>query len=211
VGRELPAAVVLDIRLPDLNGWEVLSALKGDPSTVAVPVVVVSILDERGKGFALGADEYLVKPVSRDDVLSALARVRALPDRGTLLAIDDDPHAVELVRAVLQPAGWRVETAADGTAGIAAARSLLPTAILLDLLMPGIDGFAVVETLRRDPRTAAIPIVVLTAKALSDEDKDRLRGQISYVAQKGDFDPALLVDLVRRATANHLAAPADRP
>jgi signal transduction histidine kinase/DNA-binding response OmpR family regulator len=211
VRRELPAAVVLDIRLPDLTGWEVLSALKGNPATVAVPVVVVSILDERGKGFALGADEYLVKPVSREDVLSALGRVQALPERGTLLAIDDDAHAVELVKTVLQPAGWRVVTATDGAAGIAAARSLLPTAILLDLLMPGIDGFEVVETLRRDERTSAIPIVVLTAKALSEADKDRLRGQISYVAQKGDFDPALLVDLVRRATANHLAAPAERP
>jgi signal transduction histidine kinase/DNA-binding response OmpR family regulator len=211
VRRELPAAVVLDIRLPDLEGWEVLSALKGDASTVAVPVVVVSILDERGKGFALGADEYLVKPVSREDVLAALARVRALPERGTLLAIDDDPHAVQLVQTVLQPAGWRVVTATDGAAGIAAARSLLPTAILLDLLMPGIDGFEVVEALRRDERTSGIPIVVLTAKAISSAEKDRLRGQISYVAQKGDFDPALLVELVRRATANHLAAPSDRP
>jgi signal transduction histidine kinase/DNA-binding response OmpR family regulator len=210
VRHELPAAVVLDIRLPDLDGWEVLSALKADTSTAAVPVVVVSILDERGKGFALGADEYLVKPVSREDVLSALARVRALPERGTLLAIDDDPHAVELVKTVLQPAGWTVVSATDGASGIAAARSLLPAAILLDLLMPGIDGFAVVEALREDTHTSTIPIVVLTAKALSEAEKDRLRGQISYVAQKGDFNPALLVNLVRRATANHLASRVDR-
>jgi signal transduction histidine kinase/DNA-binding response OmpR family regulator len=211
VRRELPAAVVLDIRLPDLDGWEVLGALKGDTSTVAVPVVIVSIMDERGRGFALGADEYLVKPVSRDDVLSALARVQALPERGTLLAIDDDPHAVELVKAVLQPAGWTVLSATDGAEGIANARSLRPSAILLDLLMPGIDGFAVVDALRAAPETSDIPIVVLTAKALSSEERDRLRGRISYVAQKADFNPAQLVDLVRRATANHLAAPADRP
>jgi threonine synthase len=144
-------------------------------------------------------------------VLSALARVRALPERGTLLAIDDDPHAMELVKAVLQPAGWTVITATDGAAGITAARSLLPTAILLDLLMPGIDGFAVVEALREDAATSAIPIVVLTAKAMSEAEKDRLRGRISYVAQKGDFNPALLVDLVRRATANYLASPTERP
>jgi CheY-like chemotaxis protein len=211
VRRQLPAAVVLDIHLPDLNGWDVLAALKADPSTVAVPVVVVSIVDERGRGFALGADEYLVKPVSRDDVLSALARVRALPDRGTLLAIDDDPLSVELVKAVLQPAGWTVLTAADGATGIVLARSRKPTAILLDLLMPGIDGLTVVEVLRADPETANIPIVVLTAKALSPSDKERLTGRISYVAQKGDFDQAHLVDLVRRAAANHLASPADRP
>ena len=211
VRRELPAAVVLDIHLPDLEGWDVLAALKADPSTVAVPVVVVSIVDERGRGFALGADEYLVKPVSRDDMLSALARVRALPEHGTLLAIDDDPLSVELVRAVLQPAGWTVVTAADGATGIVLARSRKPTAILLDLLMPGIDGLTVVEVLRADPATAKIPIVVLTAKALSPADKERLKGRISYVAQKGDLDQALLVDLVRRAAANHLASPADRP
>jgi signal transduction histidine kinase/DNA-binding response OmpR family regulator len=211
VRRTLPAAVVLDIRLPDLDGWEVLAALKADPETVAVPVVVVSMVDERGKGFALGADEYLVKPASREDVLSALARVRALPERGTVLAIDDDPLAVDLVKAVLQPAGWTVVSATDGATGIAAARSRRPAAILLDLLMPGIDGFAVVEALRTDPETSSIPIVILTAKAMSPVEKDRLRGRISYVAHKGEFDPALLVDLVRRATANHLTFPADRP
>jgi signal transduction histidine kinase/DNA-binding response OmpR family regulator len=211
IRRELPAAVVLDIRLPDLDGWEILAALKADPSTVAVPVVVVSMLDERGKGFALGADEYLVKPVSREDVLSALARVQALPDRGTLLAIDDDPHSVDLVKAVLEPAGWTVLGARDGATGIAVARARRPAAILLDLLMPGIDGFAVVEALRADPETSQIPIVVLTAKALDPAEKDRLRGRISYVAHKGDFSPALLVDLVRRATANNLISRAERP
>jgi signal transduction histidine kinase/CheY-like chemotaxis protein len=211
VRRHRPAAVVLDIHLPDLDGWDVLAALKADPSTVAVPVVIVSIVDERGRGFALGADEYLVKPVSRDDVLSALARVRALPDRGTLLAIDDDPMSVELVKTVLQPAGWTVVTAADGATGIVLARTRKPTAILLDLLMPGIDGLTVVEVLRADPETADVPIVVLTAKALSAADKERLKGRISYVAQKGDFDQALLIDLVRRAAANHVTTPADRP
>jgi signal transduction histidine kinase/DNA-binding response OmpR family regulator len=211
VRRQRPAAVVLDIHLPDLDGWDVLAALKADPSTVAVPVVIVSIVDERGRGFALGADEYLVKPVSRDDVLSALARVRALPDRGTLLAIDDDPMSVELVKTALQPAGWTVVTAADGATGIVLARSRKPTAILLDLLMPGIDGLTVVEVLRADPETADIPIVVLTAKELSATDKERLTGRISSVAQKGDFDQAQLIELVRRAAANHLTTPADRP
>ncbi|HEX2362842.1 MAG TPA: response regulator [Jiangellaceae bacterium] len=206
-----PAAVVLDIRLPDIDGWELLTTLKADPATAAVPVIVVSMLDERGKGFALGAAEYLVKPVNREDVLSALGRVGALPDGGTLLAIDDDPLAVELVRAILQPAGWSVLSAGDGEAGVALARSRRPAAILLDLLMPGLDGFGVVEALRMDPETAAIPIVVLTAKTLSSAERDRLRGRISYVAQKGDFDPARLVDLVRRATGRQAPSTADTP
>jgi signal transduction histidine kinase/DNA-binding response OmpR family regulator len=200
VRREHPDAVVLDIRLPDMDGWEVLTALKADPATAAIPVVVVSILDERGTGFALGAAEYLVKPVSRDDVLAALARVRVLPDAGTLLVIDDDPLALELVEAVLEPRGWTVLRASDGPTGTALARSRRPSVVLLDLLMPGMDGFAVVEALRSESVTKDIPIVVFTAKTLTSADKDRLRGRISFVAQKSEFDPAVLVDLVSRAT-----------
>ena len=200
VRRKQPAAVVLDIRLPDMDGWEVLTALKADPVTAEIPVVVVSMLDERGTGFALGAAEYLVKPVSREHVLAALARVGVLPEAGTLLVIDDDPLALELVTAVLEPRGWTVLSASDGETGTAMARSHRPSVVLLDLLMPGMDGFAVAEALRSDAATRAIPIVVLTAKTLTRADKDRLRGRISYVAQKSEFDPAVLISLVTRAT-----------
>ena len=200
VRRQQPAAVVLDIRLPDMDGWEVLTALKADPVTAEIPVVVVSMLDERGTGFALGAAEYLVKPVSREHVLAALSRVGVLPEAGTLLVIDDDPLALELVTAVLEPRGWTVLSAGDGETGTAMAKSHRPSVVLLDLLMPGMDGFAVAEALRSDATTRAIPIVVLTAKTLTRADKDRLRGRISYVAQKSEFDPAVLVSLVTRAT-----------
>jgi CheY-like chemotaxis protein len=166
------------------------------------------MLDERGRGFALGAAEYLVKPVSREDMVSALARVRVLPETTrTLLAIDDDPLALELVKAVLEPDGWTVLKATDGEAGIALARSRLPSVVLLDLLMPDMDGFAVVEALRRDPVTRGIPIVVLTAKTMTAAEKDRLRGRIAYVAQKATFDPAFLVELVHRATRAHATVP----
>jgi signal transduction histidine kinase/DNA-binding response OmpR family regulator len=200
VRRRHPAAVVLDIRLPDMDGWEVLTALKADPVTAEIPVVVVSMLDERGMGFALGAAEYLVKPVSREHVLAALSRVGVLPEAGTLLVIDDDPLALELVTAVLEPRGWTVLSAGDGETGTAMARSHQPSVVLLDLLMPGMDGFAVAEALRSDSATRAIPIVVLTSKTLTPADRDRLRGRISYVAQKNEFDPAVLVGLVTRAT-----------
>jgi signal transduction histidine kinase/CheY-like chemotaxis protein len=203
VRREQPCAVVLDIRLPGMDGWEVLAALKADARTASTPVVVVSILDEPGRGFAVGAAEYLVKPVSREDILAALTRVGVLPEVSrTLLTIDDDPLAVELVKAVLQPEGWTVLSATDGQVGIAMARSQRPSAVLLDLLMPGTDGFAVLEALRTDPVTMSIPIIVLTAKTLTRDDRDRLRGRIWDVAQKDDFKPAVLVDLVRRAAAH---------
>jgi CheY-like chemotaxis protein len=201
VRRRHPAAVVLDIRLPGgMDGWDVLAAIKADPTTARVPVVVVSMVDERGRGFALGAADYLVKPVSREDVVAALTSVNVLPgSERTLLAIDDDPLAVELVKAVFETEGWTVLTATDGEEGITIARSRRPSVVVLDLLMPGVDGFAVLEALRSDPTTRATPVVVLTAKTMTREDRERLSGQISYIAEKGGFDPAVLVELVRRA------------
>ena len=201
VRQRRPSAVVLDIRLPGMDGWDVLATLKADPATAPIPVVVVSMVDERGRGFALGAAEYLVKPVSRDDVLSALTRVIVLPDSNrTLLAIDDDPLVIELVKAVLEPEGWQVLSAADGETGVALARSRQPAVVLLDLLLPGMDGFEIAAALHDDSTTQQIPIIVLTSMTMTRADKERLQGRISYVAQKGNFDPALLVDLVHRTT-----------
>jgi CheY-like chemotaxis protein len=201
VRRRHPAAVVLDIRLPGgMDGWDVLAAIKADPETAAVPVVVVSMVDERGRGFALGAADYLVKPVGREDVLAALTRVSVLSQAGrTLLAIDDDPLTVELVKAALETEGWTVLTATDGEEGIAITRAQRPSVVVLDLLMPGMDGFAVLEALRTDETTRSTPIVVLTAKTMTPEDRERLRGRISSIAEKGNFDRTLLADLVRRA------------
>jgi len=201
VRQRRPSAVVLDIRLPGMDGWDVLATLKADPATAPIPVVVVSMVDERGRGFALGAAEYLVKPVSRDDVLSALTRVTVLPDSNrTLLAIDDDPLVIELVKAVLEPEGWQVLGAADGETGVALARSRQPAVVLLDLLLPGMDGFEIAAALHDDSTTQQIPIIVLTSMTMTRADKERLQGRISYVAQKGNFDPALLVALVHRTT-----------
>jgi CheY-like chemotaxis protein len=200
VRQKRPSAVVLDIRLPGMDGWDVLATLKADPGTAPIPVVVVSMVDERGRGFALGAAEYLVKPVGRDDVLSALSRVIVLPDSDrSILAIDDDPLVIEFVKAVLEPEGWQVLGAADGETGVALARSRQPAVVLLDLLLPGMDGFEIAGALHDDSATRHIPIIVLTSTTMTRADKERLRGRISYVAQKGTFDPAHLVALVQGA------------
>ncbi len=114
-----PAAVILDILLPRLNGWEVLAELKSDPATAAIPVVIVSMIDEQGAGFALGAADYLVKPVERDSLLDALARcVAPRRDRRTVVAIDDDPVDLDLLDAVLAPDGWEVLRASGGEEGV---------------------------------------------------------------------------------------------
>src|SRR5215469_3199439 len=203
VRRLNPAGVILDILLPGVDGWEVLAQLKADPGTAAIPVIVVSMVDERGRGFALGAAEYLVKPVGKEQLLAALYRAAAMPERQhTVVAIDDDPMAIELVRASLEPEGWTVVGAATGQEGLALIRERQPSAVLLDLLMPGMDGFEVVEALRADPDTKSVPVVILTSKSMNQEDKERLQGRITYVARKTEFDLSGLGGLLRWASTS---------
>jgi signal transduction histidine kinase/DNA-binding response OmpR family regulator len=209
VRRLSPAGVILDILLPGIDGWEVLARLKADPRTAPIPVIVVSMLDERGRGFALGAAEYLVKPVGKEPLLAAVYRAAAMPEREhTVVAIDDDPRAIKLVRANLEPEGWTVLGAPTGREGLALIRERQPSVVLLDLLMPGMDGFEVVEALRADPGTKAIPVVILTSKSMTPQDKERLRGRITYVARKTEFDLSGLAGLLRWAsTSRESSAP----
>jgi CheY-like chemotaxis protein len=195
-----PVAIVLDILLPRLDGWDFLALAKADPAISHIPIVIVSMLDERGRGFALGAADYLVKPVDREALLATLRRVTGLAIGGggaRILAIDDDPMALELIEAVLRPEGYTVLKATSGSDGIRVARQEQPGLVILDLLMPEVDGFMVVERLRADPATADIPIVILTSRSMATEEKDRLNGQISYLAHKGEFSRTAFADIVR--------------
>jgi len=197
--RLAPTVVVLDVLLPRLNGWDVLARLKRDAATAAIPVVVVSMLDERGAGFALGAAEYLVKPVDHEELLRAVTRCVMPPGDGrTVVAIDDDPVDLDLVEAVLGPQGWTVVRALGGEEGVRVVARERPAVVLLDLLMPDIDGFEVVERLRADPRVADVPIVVLTSKDMTAADRERLSGRISVLARKGTFRQDQLAEAVRR-------------
>ncbi len=195
-----PALITLDLLLPRVDGWDLLVRLKGDPGTREIPVVIVSIIDQPGKGFALGAADYLLKPVGREDLLHALRRVNLTgqqKERKTILTIDDDPMAVELVESILTKEGFRVLKAYGGEEGLSTARQEAPALIILDLLMPGVDGFTVVERLRADPTTATIPIVILTSKNLTLHEKERLSGEITYLARKSEFSRIEFVELVR--------------
>jgi signal transduction histidine kinase/CheY-like chemotaxis protein len=208
----LPAAVLLDVLLPRLDGWDVLAHLKADAATAGLPVVIVSMLDERGKAFALGAADYLVKPVGREEVLDALHRCMAAPDvRRTVVVIDDDPVDLDLVEASLGPEGYSVLRATTGEHGLELVRREQPAVVLVDLLMPGLDGFAVVERLKADPATADIPVVVLTAKDMTPDDRRRLAGQISHLAQKGAYGRAELVALVDAVARNGAKTGEARP
>jgi signal transduction histidine kinase/CheY-like chemotaxis protein len=192
--RLRPAAIVLDVVLPVLDGWEVLRRLKADDATCEIPVVIVSVIDEQELGFALGAVDYLVKPVSRQLLVAALERlVREIDpsrptgavDRMRVLAIDDDPEALELYTEKLGRAGYAVTAARGGHEGIRLAHEAAPDVILLDLLMPDLNGWEVAAALQTDPVTSRIPILVLTSHDLSEADKARLNGHVRHVLHKG--------------------------
>ena len=197
-----PSLVTLDLLLPKIDGWDLLVRLKEESATREIPVVIVSIVDQRGKGFALGAADYLIKPVSREGLMNVLQRVNLTRRRQregvTILTIDDDPMAVELVETILTGEGFRVLKAHGGEEGLAVAHREAPALIILDLLMPEVDGFAVVERLHADPATAAIPIVILTSKSLTPDEKERLNGEIAYLAHKSEFSRTAFVELVQR-------------
>lgn len=196
-----PALITVDILLPKIDGWELLTRLKADQTTALIPVVVVSIIDEPGRGFSLGAADYLLKPVDREVLVRVIQRVARSSASGqrerTVLVIDDDPVILELIEAVLRPEGFEVLKAKDGRHGLQMAHERNPALVVLDLLMPQMDGFEVVDEMKGRPETAAIPIVVLTNKSLSREEKDRLNGRIIAIRQKGEFHREDFVAQVR--------------
>ncbi|MBO9360615.1 MAG: response regulator [Thermoflexus sp.] len=211
--RLRPDAITLDIRMPQKDGWTVLQELKADPQTRAIPVIICSILNERGRGFSLGAAEYLVKPFTEEELLEAIQRADGRPRPLKVLVIDDSEGDRQLIRRVLENAGgYHVLEAANGPEGVALARRERPDLVILDLMMPEMDGFAVVEALREDPSTRSLPILVLTAKALTEEDRRRLNGRIERLLQKAGADPeallAEILEVVRRAR-HPLGAPAE--
>jgi CheY-like chemotaxis protein/anti-sigma regulatory factor (Ser/Thr protein kinase) len=201
--RLTPGAVVLDILLPKLDGWAFLTQVKADPVTREVPIIIVSIIDQKGKGFALGAADYLIKPVQKDDLLRTLrafslaTKVQTAPVQ--ILVIDDDPKAVELLAAVLEPEGFRVLRAYGGEAGIEVARAEQPDLIILDLLMPEVNGFEVLDRLAQSSVTRRLPVILFTLKQLTAEEQQRVQGRIASLAQKEAFNPKEFVELVKEA------------
>jgi signal transduction histidine kinase/CheY-like chemotaxis protein len=191
LARELhPAAVTLDIMMPDLDGWTVLAAIKGDPDLVDLPVILMTIVDEKNRGYALGATEYLVKPVDRKklvDVLRALCGSTGRP----LLMVDDDDLGRRQMRAALEQQGWTVTEASDGRDALTRLSEARPDVIVLDLMMPHMDGFEFLEEMRRKAEWRDIPVVVVTARDLTDADRLRLNGGVERIIQKTDRDDML--------------------
>jgi signal transduction histidine kinase/DNA-binding response OmpR family regulator len=201
--RELrPDAITLDVMMPGMDGWAVLSALKADPDVADIPVIMLTIVDDRNLGYALGASEYLTKPIDRERLVTVLKQHRR---HGPILVVDDDAELRQLLRRMLEPEGYAVLEAENGREALERLRDTSPSAILLDLMMPEMDGFEFVTELRRHESGRAIPIVVITAKDLSREDRDRLNGYVEKILQKGPYDRDRLLAEVRELVASSVA------
>jgi signal transduction histidine kinase/CheY-like chemotaxis protein len=182
-----PVAITLDVLLPELDGWEVMANLKRDEATCHIPVLVVSVVNEPELAKAFGAFDYLVKPVRANDLLQRLSRFKfaRTSEEVRLLVVDDEQANRDLLVKVLEPAGFTVIVAEGGREGINLAKTSEPDLVLLDLMMPEVSGFDVVEALRGDAATQAIPIMVLTGKDLTEADKRQLNGHVSTILSRG--------------------------
>lgn len=192
-----PDLIILDVMMPKVDGWSVLSALKSDPQLADIPVIMQSVRDDRDLGFMLGASEYLVKPVDRSKLV-ALLRLHTLSPDASILIVDDDQATRRAVSKTLLAEGWKVVEAQHGIEALAAVKTQRPAAILLDLVMPEMDGFEFLHNLHAHPPWRDIPVVVLTSKDLTEDDRKRLQGGVERVLEKGTLSRHRFLDEVRR-------------
>ena len=199
LARELrPDLIMLDVLMPSVDGWAVLSRLKSDPELADIPVIMVSVTGNQAMGVALGASDFLVKPVDREQLVKALDRHMQRSGERTILVVEDDATTRSMLRRTLERQGWSVAEAGNGNEGLERVRASRPALVLLDLMMPGMDGFAFLDALR-EQGDAALPVVVLTAKELTRAEQERLSGHVRNVIEKGSYTQAQLEHEVRRA------------
>jgi signal transduction histidine kinase/CheY-like chemotaxis protein len=193
-----PIAITLDVMMPDLDGWSVLAALRQDPELAEIPVIMITILDEHRRGVALGAAGYLTKPIDRERLHRMVSRFRASARPTRVLLVEDDKDQRERLRGWLQGEQWVVQESANGREALTRLQADKPDVILLDLMMPEMDGFAVVAALQKEPRWRDIPVIVITARDLDAKDRERLNSGVQSVLVKETFRPRELVERIRQ-------------
>ena len=195
--RLTPDAITLDVLMPEMDGWSVLAALKADPALAEIPVIMASIVDDSSLGFALGASDYLTKPVDRERLLATVRRY--VTESGpAVLIVEDDATTRAMLRRTLEKAGCTVVEAANGRAALAVLARVRPGLVLLDLMMPEMDGFDFLDVFRRHETWRTVPVVVITGKDLSETDRQRLNGGVARVLQKGGLGRDALLAEVRQ-------------
>ena len=197
-----PAAITLDVMMPDMDGWSVLRVLKADPALRAIPVIMLSMIDDRTRGYSLGAVDYLTKPVDREQLNKTLSRYYcAEEDTCPVLLVEDDTETREVMARTLVKAGWTVSEAGNGQEALDIMSGLHPRLILLDLMMPVMDGFDFLTVMRARPEWRHIPVIVITAKDLTADDRNRLTGRVEEIVEKSAYTHEQLLQHVSEAVA----------
>ena len=197
-----PDLITLDIMMPRMDGWSVLTALKSDPELASIPVIVVTITTDRGVALSLGAADFMTKPIERGRLVSLLDTL--LHDRGTVLLIEDDPQSRELTQRQLQRLNVEVIEACNGREAVTwLSENPAPGMILLDLLMPEMDGFSVLDAIEQHPKWRHIPVVILTGKELNASERELLQGRVHDVLAKGSISAKDLASVVRQTLREH--------
>ncbi|HNF36800.1 MAG TPA: GAF domain-containing protein, partial [Anaerolineales bacterium] len=195
----MPDAILLDILIPDKDGWQVLHDLKVDERTANIPVILLTIVDKKALGFRLGASAYLLKPLNPREVIDTLSRVTKKIGRTHIhvLVVDDDPHIPDMLKQILPASEFDLRSAEDGVQGLEAIAMSVPDVLLLDIMMPRLDGFGVIKRLRANPATRELPIIVISAKELTDDEAARLKESVAFIMRKQGFDGEKLVEEIR--------------
>jgi hypothetical protein len=190
-----PDAIILDVMMPGMDGWSVLTAIKSDPTIADIPVIMMTIVDEKEMGFSLGATDYLTKPINPHRLLSIVRNYQqksctddeAEAEDRHILVVEDDEVTREMLRRILVKDGWNVKEAANGRLALDSIAEKHPDLILLDLMMPEMGGFQVISKLRTTPGWQAIPVIVVTAMELTEDEKAFLNGSVAQILQKAAY------------------------
>jgi CheY-like chemotaxis protein len=190
-------AITLDVMMPEMDGWTVLAALKADAELQDIPVIMLTMVDDPARGFSLGAAEYTTKPVNRGRLSRLIKKYTCAHPPCGVLVVDDDAAARARTRIILEKEGWKVSEAENGRAALECMEQERPVLVLLDLVMPEMDGFEFAGRMRRHPEWRSVPIVVVTSRDLSGEERRRLNGYVETILQKDGDSPEALLHQVR--------------
>ncbi|MGB2868075.1 MAG: response regulator [Bacteroidota bacterium] len=206
----LPKVVILDVMMPQKDGWAVLRELKDDPALKSIPVIMHTIIDNRNLGFAVGAQDYLIKPVDHDTLIKTIKRYERPARALNILIVDDEYDQREILSRLLLKEGWKVRTADGGRSALTLLGEALPDVITLDLIMPNMDGFEFLKLVKENERWSRIPILILTSMDLKKIDYDTLTKSAATILRKREFDPQQLLNILRRYAQTTIHEPEAR-
>ncbi|MDX1400950.1 MAG: response regulator [Kiloniellales bacterium] len=205
--RLIPSAITLDIIMPDLDGWDFLKEIKSDALTAAIPVIMATALEESNRGFALGASEYMTKPIDRERLKQLLRKYHTYARTPEVLVVEDDAATRDVMRNIFTSDGWTVTEAVNGKVGIDCLADKRPDLIMLDLLMPEMDGFEFLDSLREVPEHKTIPVVVVTAADLTPDDRIRLNGGVKHIIHKTGLNQREFLDKISQMISENSPRP----